>query len=120
MCKKALRVEQMSPSAFVDHAAEMNRDLVNRECRGPGDLENAMRRVEQKWGVPVSIQWALRYRKPKSIAADVFARIAFGWEASREQQLKRLQHEQSITEAKGWLASHFARAAASLVSPQDK
>ncbi len=110
----------MNPSAFVDHAAELNRNLVNSECRGPGDLENAMRRVELKWGIPVSVSWALRYRKPKTIAADVYARIAQAFETYREQQFRRLENERAITQETGRLASYFTRAADALTRAQDK
>lgn len=111
MCKTSLRVEQMNPAAFVDHTVELNRRLVNGECRGPGDLENAMRRVEMKWGIPFSVSWALRYRKPKTVAADIYARHLQAVETHREIQLNRLQHERSITEAKGWFTSALVSAA---------
>lgn len=60
----------MSGVAIVDSAANMARDLVQREARGPGDLENAMRRIEARYGVPYATLWSLRYRKPKDIMAS--------------------------------------------------
>lgn len=101
----------MNPSAFVDHAAAINRELVNGECRGPGDLENAMRRVEQKWGIPVSVSWAFRYRKPKTVAADIYARHVQAVETFRETQLRRLENERANTKATNRLAAYFVRAA---------
>jgi hypothetical protein len=120
MCKSSLRVEQMNPTAFVNHTVELNRRLVNGECRGPGDLENAMRRVEQKWGIPVSVSWALRYRKPKTIAADIYARHVQAVETFRETQLQRLQDERTTTKATNKLAAYFVRAAAAVVGEIDQ
>lgn len=42
----------MSASAFIDQSRAMARDIVNADVRGPGDLENAMRRVESRFGIP--------------------------------------------------------------------
>jgi hypothetical protein len=115
MCKSSLRVEQMNPTAFVDHAAEMNRVLVNGECRGPGDLENAMRRVEMTWGIPFAVSWAFRYRKPKTVAADIYARHCQAVETFRETQLRRLENERASTKATNRFAAYFVRAADALV-----
>jgi hypothetical protein len=119
MCKSSLRVEQMNPTAFVNHTVELNRRLVNGECRGPGDLENAMRRVEQKWGIPVSVSWALRYRKPKTIAADIYARHVQAVETFRETQLQRLENERASTKATNRLAAYFVRAGNVLAGETD-
>ena len=119
MCKSSLRVEQMNPTAFVDHTVDLNRALVNGECRGPGDLENAMRRVEQRWGIPFAVSWALRYRKPKTIAADIYARHVQAVETFRETQLRRLENERANTKASNKLAAYFIRAAASVAGETD-
>ena len=87
----------MSACAYVDHAAGMARTMVERETRGAGDTENAMRRIEMKFGVSYSDMWALRYRKPKAIWAHVFDRIKAAYEAQRHQQMRALQHEAEIT-----------------------
>lgn len=46
---------------------EMHRAMVARESRGPGDTENAMRRLESKYGIDFWTQWGLRYRPPVEI-----------------------------------------------------
>jgi hypothetical protein len=46
---------------------EMHRVMVARESRGPGDTENAMRRLEAKYGLDFWTQWGLRYRPPVEI-----------------------------------------------------
>ena len=55
MCKDRLRSREMNASAFVIQARDWARDVVNADVRGPGDLENAMRRVEQRYGIPFAI-----------------------------------------------------------------
>lgn len=111
MCKLSLREDQMASAAYVDQAVEMARSLVNREVRGPGDTENAMHRVERKYGVPYSTLWALRYRKPKDILIGAFLKVAAAYEAQCQEQLKRLEHERAITQATTRLASHLVGAA---------
>jgi len=97
MCKKPLRETQMSDAAFVDQAATWSNNLVKREARGPGDLENAMRRLESRHGIPFSVLWSLRYRKPKGILSGTFASIRRAYEAECERQLRQLEHELEIT-----------------------
>jgi hypothetical protein len=62
----------MSQISFEDGkvtvvALEMLRTMVAREARGPGDVENAMRRLESKYGLDFWTQWGLRYRPPVEI-----------------------------------------------------
>ena len=89
----------MSDAAFVDQAADWSKKLTSREARGPGDLENAMRRIETRYGIPFSVQWSLRYRKPKGILSGTFARIRAAYAAECERQVRRLEHEIAITKA---------------------
>lgn len=51
MRNSSLRDRQMNASAFVIQARDWARDVVNADVRGPGDLENAMRRVESRFGI---------------------------------------------------------------------
>lgn len=109
----------MSGVAFVDDAATKARDLVNRETRGPGDLDNAMRRIERKYGVPYSVLWALRYRKPKDLLISAYLRVVEAYEAQREEQMRRFEHERSITQAKGRVAEGLVSAADALAGAKD-
>lgn len=104
----------MSSTAVVDHAALMARDLVHRECRGSGDKDNAMRRVEAKWGVPYADLWKLHYRKPKDIFVGAYLRLLNAAELQRETQIKRLEHERQITQVTGRIASALVAAADAL------
>lgn len=96
MIKKSLREDQkMSVAA----AQEMASGLVQRESRGPGDLDNAMRRIEAKYGVPYSVLWSLRYRQPKDILLGVFTKLRTAYQAECARQAALLEHELTITKA---------------------
>lgn len=96
MSKKFLRKEQVMSVAA---AREMASSLVQRESRGPGDLDNAMRRIEQRYGVPYSVLWSLRYRTPKDILLGVFQKIQAAYQAECARQVSLLEHELTITKA---------------------
>lgn len=114
MCKKFLPRSPMS-TAFVDEAADKAKWLVHREMRGPGDLENAMRRVETRYGIPFGALWALRYRKPKDIMTSVYVGIVAAHDAECDRQMKLLEHERTITKAKTGIAARLVRAADALL-----
>ena len=96
--KDHLELAQMSS---VDAAAEYCDRMLKREARGPGDVEEALRRIEAKTGVNYWTLWGLRYRKPKTIAADLFHQIRGAYLALCERELGNLKHELSIETAKG-------------------
>lgn len=98
MGKKFLRGDQMSDAVFVDEAAEWARDLTRRESRGPGDEQNAWRRLETRYGIAFGTFWGLRYRKPKTIVTSLYFRIRAAYDAERERQARLLRHETEITE----------------------
>ena len=103
-------------AAYVDDARRMARDLIARETKGSGDLENAMRRLETRYGVPYGFLWNLRYRPPKDLLMGLFLRLQEAYEQQLGEQIKRLEHERSITEAKGRIAQGFVAAANALDS----
>ena len=119
MCKKSLRIAQMSSAAFVEEAAEKCRDLAKWETRGPGDLDNAMRRIEQKYRVDYWLQWALRYRTPKDITIGAYFCIANAHASECERQMRLFEHERSITKATGRLSSYLVRAADAVARKAD-
>ena len=104
---------------YVDDAADSVSWLIRRESRGPRDLENAMRRLEARYGIPYAVLWSLRYRKPKDILVSVYARIKDAHEAEINRQRSLLEHEQSITKAKTKIGAFLNRAANSLASEKD-
>ena len=117
--KKSLREEQMSEASVVNEAKGWAGFLVRSESRGPGDTDNAMRRVARRYGVPHSTLWALRYRAPKDLLASVYLRLRAAYEAERERQLARLADDLAETRRKTGAHSHLYRAAAVVAGAQD-
>lgn len=87
----------MTEAAYVDQAAQWAKALTHTEARGPGDMENAWRRLEARYGVPWRAFWALRYRKPGEITAFLFDQLKAAHRAECERQMRRLRHEVEIT-----------------------
>jgi hypothetical protein len=86
-------------AAAVEQAATWAKELTRREVRGPGDLENAWRRLEARYGVPAHTFWSLRYRKPKDILASIYFRLSGAYQAEVERQMRMLANELAITKA---------------------
>lgn len=70
------------------------------KARGPGDTENAMRQIEREYGIDYGFLWSLRYRRDrlKIISVSVYEQIAAAYRAECERQMRKLQHEITITE----------------------
>lgn len=98
MGKFSLQVSQMV-TAEVTQAKALAGALLRWEARGPGDTENAMRRIARRHGIEYGQLWSLRYRAPKRIWADVLNKITLAYEAERQRQLRALQHETELTAA---------------------
>lgn len=98
--------------AFVQDAQEWARRLVQSESRGPGDIPNAMRRLETRYGVPYSLLYNLRYRPPRDLLVSHFARLQAAYLAECERQKRLFENERKITEAKTRLGKAFAGLAA--------
>lgn len=96
MCKSSLRGDMSE----VEFAACIARRMTQYEARGPGDMENAWRRLEQRYAIPWRTFWALRYRQPREIARDVYARLEAAYHSECERQRRRLELELEITKAK--------------------
>jgi hypothetical protein len=86
-------------TAEVTQAKAFASDLLRWEARGPGDTDNAMRRVARRYGIEYGQLWSLRYRAPKRIWADVLTAIREAHEAERQRQLRALAHETELTAA---------------------
>lgn len=92
----------MTDLSVVDEAAGWADMLVRREHRGPGDTIDAARmRAARKHRLPERVLWALRYRKPKRIWADIYKRLEMAVAAEVKSQEARLAHEIELTRALG-------------------
>lgn len=74
--------------------------LVRRESRGTGDTENAMHRLETRYGIPWRVFWSLRYRPPKDMLVSVFCQLRAAYFSECERQQALLQHEITVARAK--------------------
>lgn len=109
----------MTDATFVEEAAGWARKLTRGESRGPGDMENAWVRLENRYGVPASVFWALRYRRPKEIKTSLYFRLRAAYEAECARQMRRLQHEIETTEAITGPSHAAVRAASALVGEKN-
>lgn len=122
MFKRFLTSSKMTDAAFVDQAAKWSRDLAQMRSRGPGDLENAMRSIEREYGVDYWAQWTLRYRpsRLKDIGVSLYLRLQCAWEAERDRQLRRLQHDIETTKKIAGPDHAAVLAAEALVGAEDE
>ena len=70
---------------FVSNAREWANELIRRESRGPGDLDNAMRRLEARYGIPATTFWRLRHGRIKEIFASTYVKIQSAYLAECER-----------------------------------
>lgn len=117
MLKKFLTGTQMSEAAFVQEAAHWSRELTRMRARGPGDADNALRGIEQEYGINYWTLWQLRYRLAavKKISAGAYALIRAAYDAERQRQFAKLKREIEITEAVAGSDCDSVRAARALV-----
>lgn len=75
------------------------RRMVERETRGWGDQENALSRLEQRYGLPFWSLQNIRTGRAKTVEAGLFARIRAAYLDLCERQVAKLQHEIAIEKA---------------------
>jgi hypothetical protein len=100
---------------FVSNAQEWANELVRRESRGPGDYENAMRRLESRYGIPWQTFWRLRHGRLKDVYVSIYVRLQAAYQAECERQMRLLAHEIEIAKAKGLAGTPAVAAAEALV-----
>lgn len=107
----------MSDAAYLDQAAVWSKDLTRMRARGPGDMENAMRSIERDYGIDYWFIWQLRYRRDriKVLSVSVYDRLKAAYSAECERQMRKLQHEITITETIAGPDCSAVRAAKTLV-----
>lgn len=95
--KSEYEVQKMSTA----DASEYARRLVDGESRGHGDIEGALHRLEQRYGVGRWQLAHLRSGKAKSCEMGLFLRLRAAYLDMCQRKLTRLQHDLAIEEAKG-------------------
>ena len=94
-------------------------ELVRREARGPGDMENAMRRLESRYGIPWRVFWSLRYRPPADVLTGLFFKLRDAYHAECDRQMRILEHEIEITKIIAGPDAPAVRSALALVDEAD-
>ena len=117
MCAKSVNDEK--PMTGATDARAWANELVRREARGPGDMENAMRRLESRYGIPWRMFWSLRYRPPADILTGLFFKLRDAYHAECNRQMRILEHEIIITKLKAGPDADSVRQAQALVDAKD-
>ena len=107
-------------TAEVMHAKGWTTALIRMESRGPGDTDNAMRRLARRYGLEYGALWSLRYRSPKRIWADVHTALANAYAAECERQMRALQHDIELTTRVAGSHHPAVVAAATVVGASDR
>jgi hypothetical protein len=74
--------------------------MVMREMRTPGDLLNAMHRLEARYGIPWRTFFNLRYRAPADVLVGVYRQLKLAYDAECERQERLLAHERHVAQTK--------------------
>lgn len=86
-------------------ASDYARRLVERESKGHGDVDAAMHRLEQRYGIGRWTLAHLRGGRAKTCDYTLFQRLRAAYLDLCESQVRRLQHEIEIEKARGTDAS---------------
>lgn len=89
-------VHAMTVDAACDYAAR----LVEQEQRG-ADLEGALARIEQRYGLSPHQIMHLRSRRAKSCDVGLFARLRMAYLDLCERQVGKLQQQIAVLRATG-------------------
>ena len=82
-------------------ATELVRKMIHTESNGPGDAENAMRRLARRYGIGFWTQDHLRKGRAKTINSVLLGRLRSAYIDMCERQLAHLQNEIAIEKAAG-------------------
>ena len=101
---------KLSYHSGVSQAVEWANEMVLRELRSPnGDFENAMHRLEARYGIPWRVFWNLRYRKPADVMVGLYRQLQAAYTHECERQERLLAHERHVAETKVLAGEAVAR-----------
>lgn len=83
----------------AEMAAGYVRRMVESETKGWGDQENALARLEARYGLPFWSLNHIRTGRAKTVEAGLFARIRGAYLDLCERQITKLQHEIAVEKA---------------------
>lgn len=107
------------PVSHIAEAQEWANTLIRRESRGPGDLPNAMRRLEARYGIPWRTFWSLRYRPPEDILTGIYFRLHQAFQLECQRQKRLIEHEIKMAEAAGLPVADIAAKTRALVADEE-
>ena len=87
------REREMSSVDMAGEASGFVRRMVENETRGWGDTDNALSRLEAKYGLPFWSLQNLRTGRAKTVEASLFNRIKAAFVDHCGKQAARLLHE---------------------------
>lgn len=90
---------QVHEMSSVDVASGYVRRMVEHETKGWGDQDNALSRLEARYGLPFWSLNHIRTGRAKTVEAGLFARIRGAYLDLCERQVAKLQHEISVEKA---------------------
>lgn len=91
-------VPRMSAAVATDTV----RKMVRLESRGPGDTENALRRLAMRFRLPFWTLWHLRKGRAKGVDSDILRNIRQAYLRQCQQQIDALRHEMEVEKAQGF------------------
>lgn len=95
-------------------AKRLVNELLRLESRGAGDLENAMRRLGNRYGLPWRVFWNLKYRNQKDVFVGVLRKLKEAHIAECRRQVERMAHELQIAKLNGVLVDDLEDQVAAL------
>jgi len=81
---------------YIMQARMWAREMIQAECRGPGDKDNAMRRLAHRHRLPYGLLWRLTYKPPKGIFWDVYERLRSAYSDEKARQAASLASEIAV------------------------
>ncbi len=97
-----IRQRALISAQVLAEARAWANELTSLEIEGPGDLEPAWRRLENRYGIPYSTFWSLKYRTElKSIWADLHLMLKLAVEHERSRRAAQLSHHKFVETVTG-------------------
>ncbi len=92
---------KVSDYSATGEAKRLVNELLQLESRGAGDLENAMKRLAHRYGLPWRVFWTLKYRNPKDVLMGTFKKLEEAHLQECRRQMQRMGHAVEMARARG-------------------
>jgi flagellar biosynthesis chaperone FliJ len=85
----------------IEAASNYAATLLDLEVHRSGNIETALSRIEQRYGISPNQIMHLRNRRAKSCDVSLFARLRLAYVDLCERQVTKLQHQIAVEKATG-------------------